>query len=482
MALDFSQVAKIEIPKYQYYQLDSIKFNGTDNYVYTNGGMISPGYTQETILEFSLSDISEGYVIGGYNAHEYFYVYANNGILTIKWRAAYYDSQAQIWILYDEYNQAMSSISAGTKYYFRFLQSSSTYNIQLKQGSTSLFTDTVDYSDYPFPANVNVAFMARRSSSATYDGFAEGIIYNWQGGGGTAATRKTYTPFLNNENKKIGFIRADAVEDAVPFYLQGTVNMSSRGDRVKPQTLVIPTIEVNKIEDSNNVMIWGSYSAFPYRKLEYIQFSGAEYLAPDLYGSSGKWWKIEASFDTYGTTNDLFCSYRSGVATARQRFYIGRSNSSSKMQFALGNTWSDAISITTGDKISFACRTVQSSNNTRLYFNVNDLDTSTQLINSSVVSATGTTDSNGCDLYLMANHNYGSGAERFATGKVYSLIQRNDSSSGTIEFNGIPCQRKSDGVCGLYDVANGVFKPMSGTAITSTAAGPVVDEYWDLTA
>lgn len=43
-----------------------------------------------------------------------------------------------------------------------------------------------------------------------------------------------------------------------------------------------------------------------------------------------------------------------------------------------------------------------------------------------------------------------------------------------------PVQRKSDGVCGLYRVDNGTFMPMVGTNITSAAAGPVVDEYWDL--
>lgn len=35
---------------------------------------------------------------------------------------------------------------------------------------------------------------------------------------------------------------------------------------------------VRKIEDSNGNIIWGSQSAFPYRRLEYIHFSGAEAL------------------------------------------------------------------------------------------------------------------------------------------------------------------------------------------------------------
>ena len=40
-----------------------------------------------------------------------------------------------------------------------------------------------------------------------------------------------------------------------------------------------------------------------------------------------------------------------------------------------------------------------------------------------------------------------------------------------------PCQRKSDGVCGLYDTYTSTFHPMIGTTITSSAAGPIEDEY-----
>lgn len=239
---------------------------------------------------------------------------------------------------------------------------------------------------------------------------------------------------------------------------------------------------VKKIEDANGNIIWGSQSAFPYRRLEYIHFNGAEYINTGLQGSSVKWWQIQVSFDSYSSSSDLFCSYTNSVAAARQRFYIGRANNSSKMQFALGSTWSNStITVPLDNKLTINCRTIQSGNNTTLYFNIKDKD-ETQLVNSSVASATGTTSSNGKNLFLMANNNNDNGAERFSTGKIYLLIQRNDSSSGTLEFNGIPCQRKSDGVCGLYDTINGVFKPMQGTTTTSSAAGPVIDEYWDLTA
>ena len=56
------------------------------------------------------------------------------------------------------------------------------------------------------------------------------------------------------------------------------------------------------------------------------------------------------------------------------------------------------------------------------------------------------------------------------------------SNAGTLIGEYIPAQRKSDGVCGLYRTSNSTFYPMTGTTITDAAAGPVVDEYWDLTA
>ena len=40
---------------------------------------------------------------------------------------------------------------------------------------------------------------------------------------------------------------------------------------------------VNKIEDANGNIIWGSQSAFPYRRLEYLHFSGTEYLQLGTY-------------------------------------------------------------------------------------------------------------------------------------------------------------------------------------------------------
>ena len=44
-----------------------------------------------------------------------------------------------------------------------------------------------------------------------------------------------------------------------------------------------------------------------------------------------------------------------------------------------------------------------------------------------------------------------------------------------------PVQRKSDGSYGLYDRYANVFHPIEGTQSLSSG-GPVINEYWDLTA
>ena len=72
--------------------------------------------------------------------------------------------------------------------------------------------------------------------------------------------------------------------------------------------------------------------------------------------------------------------------------------------------------------------------------------------------------------------------ENPAQGKVYCFEERQGNYQGNYTKKMYPCQRKSDGVCGMYDVISQKFFPMAGTTITDAAAGPILDEYWDLTA
>lgn len=51
--------------------------------------------------------------------------------------------------------------------------------------------------------------------------------------------------------------------------------------------IAIPEGPVQKIEDASGKIIWGSQTAFPYRRLEYIHASGAEYISTSFKTKSG---------------------------------------------------------------------------------------------------------------------------------------------------------------------------------------------------
>ena len=78
-------------------------------------------------------------------------------------------------------------------------------------------------------------------------------------------------------------------------------------------------------------------------------------------------------------------------------------------------------------------------------------------------------------LYIGAS-NYDNTVSSYLEEKVYNVVVRLGDASN-LTANLIPCQRKSDNICGLYDTVSNTFKPMQGTVITDDAAGPVVDEY-----
>ena len=80
---------------------------------------------------------------------------------------------------------------------------------------------------------------------------------------------------------------------------------------------------VKMIEDSNGNIIWGSASAFPYRRLEYIHFNGAEYVQTDFYpGTNPKNYQFEFTIDNKTDSMSLGCYYNVGTTDALRRWYI----------------------------------------------------------------------------------------------------------------------------------------------------------------
>ena len=237
--------------------------------------------------------------------------------------------------------------------------------------------------------------------------------------------------------------------------------------------ITIPEGSVKQIADSSGTIIWKSKSAFPYRRLEYIKFSGAEYVDTNVLLASGNIYKrFDLSLDFQDITNWGVNGFDSKTAN---RFNMGV-NGSGYARYGSGstNTWanSDGYLFDLDTKYELVLWANKGSTNLAVWQNESNIWTSTTR-SISFTSATG-------NIYIGAVNN-NNAVSSYCKEKVYSARLASGSYSGQV-FLGIPCQRKSDNVCGLYDTVSNTFKPMQGTVITDEAAGTVVDEYWNLQA
>lgn len=257
------------------------------------------------------------------------------------------------------------------------------------------------------------------------------------------------------------------------------------------KAITIPEGSVQKIEDSNGNIIWGSQSAFPYRRLEYIHFSGAEGIdlgfKPASSGNNG----IQAlnaritgptANPSYGVI--LGCTGDSGASGGAMRILIQSYSTDSPIVGQRVGRNSSKFGYSTpmnaNEFYIFRLRTTSSS-----YTYIDIYNSSGQLISgTSHTTSMSYTVNNMPNENLMRYNSAGSIVHNgYSIGDIGWFKQWDGTqSTGTLIKDMYPCQRKSDGVCGLYDALTSKFYPMQGTNITSTAAGPIADEYWDLTA
>lgn len=257
------------------------------------------------------------------------------------------------------------------------------------------------------------------------------------------------------------------------------------------KAITIPDGSVKKIEDANGNIIWGSVTAFPYRKLEYIKFSGAEYIQTDFYGGTininHQCEFSNTNTSTFERQQLLIGLYDNSVTNNLRRFYPILINNSG-IDCCVGSTWSSyATSFSANDKLKFSLTyNKDSSDHPRFYwYLINQtnsgvtIGTAAPLVENTVGDLNTTLALRlGCQRTGPTNDRN----ENYWVGNVYNYQRRQNNSSGTLLTNYIPCQRKSDNVCGVYDTISQTFIPMQGTNITTSAAGSIVDEYWDLTA
>ena len=231
------------------------------------------------------------------------------------------------------------------------------------------------------------------------------------------------------------------------------------------KAITIPEGTVKKIEDSNGNIIWGSQSAFPYRRLEYIQGDGKNYVITNANVTTGgnvKYW-FHMAFTISGQGNSLSGSEKSNAYSTNDRFKFGTSSAGN-----LYCGYANGISGSAPILERFYEYYVTQGNQ-----HIKDLSTNTNLVTGNY-NLTGTNISGGnITLFGLAqgsNTNIINVTNNAGTRIKYFAFNYNNS---LVEY--IPVQRKSDGKCGFYNTSNNTFYVEQGSG--ALIAGPTVDEY-----
>lgn len=245
--------------------------------------------------------------------------------------------------------------------------------------------------------------------------------------------------------------------------------------------------EVIKITDPNGVVLWASAAAYPYRKLEYVKFSGAEYFPTGFTEKRSKRFEITFSIDSYPASSAGIMAAYGPSSEAQNRFVytpmIGSTGTQTwrcSTSSSSGSTTKEAtyLPLNTKRRARWNISQSNSSYNAMLNYYLYD-DSGNSLYSGQVTGESGSYPTS-TEFYVMATNQNGT-AGGFASGKVYSIQRITTGSTPTVEVDFVPCQRKADGVCGFYDVLSATFIPIVGTTITDSAAGPTVEENWDPT-
>lgn len=245
---------------------------------------------------------------------------------------------------------------------------------------------------------------------------------------------------------------------------------------------------VDKITDSNGNIIWGRPSKYLYRKLEYIYFDGVDEYIESPIGTKNTYYRSFTFTLARNNVRQMPLGLYDGTSssTNNRRYYamdIQASGNTNGARFCLGNTYSSVYATATyfpiNTKRTITLRNyLNSSNQNAMECKILN-ESGSQLASQTI---TATTDSLPTSKpYFMATHTIQSGGtnivENPTKGNLYHFEERQTNASGALLSDYIPCQRKSDNVCGMYDTMTNTFLPMVGTTITDAAAGPTVEEY-----
>lgn len=254
------------------------------------------------------------------------------------------------------------------------------------------------------------------------------------------ASDTTYTliPVERKSDNKIGILR---------IYNNGSTSFLTSKTSTEP----IEGTTINEYYDPHRL----------YRRLEYLIFSGTEYVDTELQPTNKTQFSMILKFNDEVTST----SYNGkGYMGVRNRYGIGHNQG--VYFLGLGNWVTTSINCDTTDYHTVTIR--PNGFTTNPGYKIDNGSWINPDNNSMIDGGTGS-------VFIGAS-NSTNGPTAYIKQNVKSVTLSGQTIATSRQL--IPCQRKSDNLCGFFDTSNYKFHPMIGTNIHNEAAGPTVNEYW----
>lgn len=238
--------------------------------------------------------------------------------------------------------------------------------------------------------------------------------------------------------------------------------------------------KVKKIKNSNGQTIWTDDTKYPYRQLEWINFTG------DQRCDIGSTWIMNKAYGINLIIEDTGPNIGGVLAGNNDAYdyggWICHIQSDSQ-----GLYFTYKVGISKSPKYVFYDYFPKNAERTlwtyfgynTTYFDIRD-DKGNIMGHDALATEKNFPSSN--NVFIGANTDnawyYLKGVKIKSLKIADSKISGDDIVVGTINSEILPCQRKSDGKLGFYITSDNTFHPLSGTT-TSINIGPTVDEYPD---
>lgn len=241
------------------------------------------------------------------------------------------------------------------------------------------------------------------------------------------------------------------------------------------KTITIPEGSVTKITDSTGNILWADDTKYPYRQLEWINFTGNQYCG------LGRTWELAKAYG-FNIIRDSTDSNIEGILAKNNSSYSSGGyicniqTNSSGLYFTYKAGSSTSPNYVLNDYLPNNSKRRLWTYLSKNLIVLDVRDTSGKVLgNDEFKISSGTWP--GSDEVIIGTNLKGV--------KIRSLTIANATISsgskinvGTTTSKILPCQRKSDGKLGFYITSDNTFHPLSGT-VTSANIGPTVDEYPD---